>query len=162
MRKEILRRAIVLDRTEEEIWDELARYRRANDIREDSFVPEKVGPIIKRVLDNWGKELEVVEDTQFESPIEEILWMALKRERIEFEYQKEIGPYRVDFFFPSGRTKLVVELLGKEYHSDWKQQKRDMARRRYLAGKGYMVLEYSGFDINQDVFKCVNEIKSFL
>ena len=162
MRKEILRRAIALSKTEEEVWDELNFYRKRMAMQEKSRPIEPIRQTVLRWLKKWGKELHLVKDVEFESPIEETLWMALKKEKIDFEYQKWIGSYRVDFFLPSNKMKLIVEVLGRDYHSSWEQQRRDMARKRYLQGQGYMVLEYPGSDINRDVFKCVGEIKSFL
>ena len=163
MRREVLRRAMALNKTEEEIWDELNRHRHRVSMQTDSHIAEVISPILTRLLERWKKELKIVTGIRFESPVEATLWMALKREKIKFKYQKKIGPYRVDFFFLNCDKNLVVEILGMDYHFSTSEQiRRDLTRRRYLQAQGYMVLEFPGSDIYRDVFKCVEEIKSFL
>lgn len=70
--------------------------------------------------------------------------------------QIKIGPYRVDFIFASVRfgrevSWAIIECDGHDFHERTRQQaQRDKARDRYLIGKGYRVLRYTGSEIYRD------------
>ena len=67
--------------------------------------------------------------------------------------QIEIGPYRVDFMFAAVRgdgsvSFAIIECDGHDFHERTKEQaQRDKARDRYLIGKGFRVLRFTGSEI---------------
>jgi len=90
--------------------------------------------------------------------------------------QEQIGKYRVDFLvtlildghviffedddltFISGKSQLVIECDGHDYHEKTKEQaSRDKERDRALQSCGYNVFRFTGSDIYKDAFKCVTE-----
>lgn len=74
------------------------------------------------------------------------------------EYQVLGGRYRLDFAHPP--TQIGVELDGREYHTDPKAFTRDRRRDRELQQAGWRVLHFSGYEINQDVERCVYEVRA--
>jgi very-short-patch-repair endonuclease len=70
--------------------------------------------------------------------------------------QIKIGPYRVDFVFAAVRAShdtsfVVIECDGHDYHERTKQQaQRDKSRDRYLVGRGFRILRYTGSEIYRD------------
>jgi very-short-patch-repair endonuclease len=74
---------------------------------------------------------------------------------VELTPQYEIGNYRVDFllryFFgsPQYDVKIVIECDGHDYHDRTPEQAtRDKRRDRELVSMGYIVLRYTGSEIN--------------
>jgi len=56
-------------------------------------------------------------------------------------------------------SRLIVECDGHDFHEKTKEQaKRDKSRDRELLKCGYPVFHYTGSEIWNDVFRCVNEI----
>ena len=102
------------------------------------------------------------------------------RSGVEITPQKEIGPYRVDFFleyrgpylinFDSCQTteservkKIVVELDGHAFHDkDEKQRRYEKRRDRYLQKQGYKVFRYTGSEVFKDPFAAALECLSYL
>ncbi|WP_342657117.1 DUF559 domain-containing protein [Sphingomonas sp. NY01] len=69
--------------------------------------------------------------------------------------QIAVGPYRIDFLFDydPGRNlpPLIVECDGHDFHEKTKEQaQRDKARDRFLVGRGYRVLRFTGSEIYRD------------
>ena len=104
-----------------------------------------------------GVEEDAMQNT--DSPIEAIAYLMLlialdelewERgiEEISFDWQKKIGPYRVDFFVKSPFGRVVIECDGHDFHERTKQQAaHDKKRDRYLQKEGYAVLHYTGSEI---------------
>jgi len=82
--------------------------------------------------------------------------------------QIAIGPYRVDFVvgvnvLDRPTSYAIVECDGHDYHERTKEQaQRDKARDRYLTGKGFRILRYTGSEIYRDPEAIWNEIISIL
>lgn len=74
-----------------------------------------------------------------DSTAELILYNFLQKHGIEFEFQKKIGIYRIDYLVDNF---LVVELDG-DYHD----QKHDDIRDKYLERMGYRVLRIALNDL---------------
>lgn len=87
--------------------------------------------------------------------IESICHAAFEALNLEFVFEKFIHPYRVDFFFPS--HGLIIEAMGKYWHSRPEQQRHDIERKQFLEACGYTVLEWFGPDIKADVWRLVDE-----
>ncbi len=110
-----------------------------------------------------------------ESPIEEIFYTALFNglatsgfSNFRILLQKEIKclcKYRVDFAIWDTKTKriiLIIECDGYEYHNTREQFDIDRAKDVDLALKGYMVFRFSGRQIKNYCFQCVNSVLQYL
>ncbi len=76
--------------------------------------------------------------------------------------QVKIGPYRVDFMLDyeewRGLPKLIVECDGHDFHERTKAQaERDKSRDRYLVGRGFRVVRFTGAEIYRDPFVAVHQ-----
>ena len=152
MRREVLRLAVARSLTEEDVWIELDIYRKTHPPGQRE--PVHIGKILKTII-------PIIRGFKFtDSPIEDILAYELKNRNVKFEPQKEIGKYRVDFFFPE--ANLVVEADGKEYHSKPEQREKDEQRQMEIIKKGYSLLRFTGSQIYTDVERCVDNILAFL
>ncbi|HLW52956.1 MAG TPA: DUF559 domain-containing protein [Candidatus Angelobacter sp.] len=88
--------------------------------------------------------------------------------------QAQIGAYRVDFLLTAQlieeegriavyRKQAAVECDGYEWHDSTKEQAiRDRRRDRDLQIQGFSVFRYAGAEIWVNVFKCAQEVISFL
>lgn len=69
--------------------------------------------------------------------------------------QIQIGPYRVDFLLDHEPSRdlppLIVEVDGHNWHEKTKEQaQRDKARDRFLVGRGYRLVRFTGSEIFAD------------
>jgi very-short-patch-repair endonuclease len=100
---------------------------------------------------------------QVESPIEQLwlaVWWTTCPPNTKLEVQKQIGPYRVDFFVDS---RLVVEVDGYEFHMKTRDQLiSDYKRERFLIAQGYPVMRFSGFEVWDDPYACGREVRDYL
>ncbi len=98
---------------------------------------------------------------QRESPIEDKLCLAMNASEIlegQFQMQKHVGPYRLDFSFIV--PKLCVEADGYAYHTEPAQIERDQSRDIYMTRLGWTVLRFTGSDIYSRIEECVTEVES--
>lgn len=116
-----------------------------------------------------------------ESPIEQILWLALNyysifisENHLVFEEQAEVeangNKYRVDFLYSedymdnvSNPFYLAIECDGHDFHEKTKEQverrnKRDMD----LKMEGIDILHYSGSQIYKNPLKCAKKICDYI
>jgi len=87
--------------------------------------------------------------------IEIIVAKFLQALGVEYETQKLIGRYAVDFYIPS--KHLVIECDGDYWHSKPEIQKRDKEKNIYLASKGYSLLRVLGSRILARDLKCIED-----
>jgi len=66
--------------------------------------------------------------------------------------------YRVDFILRDAR--LIIELDGYAYHSTPEQLEKDAIRQRYLTRAGYIVIRFTGREINRSPKACVDEVRT--
>lgn len=98
------------------------------------------------------------------TPIEEKLAAALHASTIRsvpiaITPQKDIGGFVVDFLIEAGDRKVVVECDGHEFHDRTAEQAEyDKGRDRRLTAMGYLVLRFTGAEINRDATSCAAEI----
>lgn len=120
-----------------------------------------------------------------ESPIEQLLSLALEELKIKYIYkfnpfidvvevekQKTIvcedKKYRVDFLIPviyknQENKCFVIECDGHEFHQKTKEQvERDNTRMRNLQKSGYEVIRFSGTEIWHRPYKCANEVLNII
>lgn len=117
------------------------------------------------------------------SPIEQIFYIgnhinniSNRNFFIELEEQKVVythkNQYRVDFLVSTyigkddcGKTieyelknPIVIELDGAEYHSSKKQKNYDYARENNLKLAGYNVVRFTGSQVFNNVFDCLDKV----
>ena len=78
--------------------------------------------------------LENLADIKPDSKAEMIMYEALEKEGIRFQFQYKIGPFRVDFLIGDS---FVFELDGPLHALN---QEYDTKRKKYIESKGYTVL----------------------
>lgn len=93
-----------------------------------------------------------------ESYIEANLYLAFIRVGgdLRLDPQVKIDKYRVDFVVKG--TNIVVECDGYDNHKTKEQIMHDNERDRFLQREGYVVLRFSGTEINNDPDRCAIEI----
>jgi very-short-patch-repair endonuclease len=76
--------------------------------------------------------------------------------------QHKFGPYTVDFFIggniEESRPELIIEIDGHQFHEKTKAQaEHDKKRDRFLVGRGFSILRFTGSEIYRDSDSCVKE-----
>jgi very-short-patch-repair endonuclease len=97
---------------------------------------------------------------QCESPLEAHFYVIALDTIPELEPQFEVDRYRLDFAIPG--EKVAIEIDGHEFHKTKEQRTRDAKRERYLQAQGWRVIRFTGTEIFENVFKCVEEVKSLV
>ncbi len=113
----------------------------------------------------WDKLIRAVEinDLYDESPLEDRLWVELKRRDIEAERQlyvpvKKRG-YFLDFAIFCNRGNLDVETDGDTWHLGRESASRDNQRDNDLTGLGWAILRFRGQRIREEMAEyCIPEI----
>ena len=91
---------------------------------------------------------------------EKVLWRELRKLDANFRRQAPIGPYFADFAI-HGR-KLVIEVDGGVHERLDEVALRDAERQHWLEGEGYTVLRFTDRQVENDVQRCIETIKSAL
>lgn len=108
-------------------------------------------------------EAKGINDLYYTSPIEEKLYKIIKKEKIPVERQFFVREgdkrYCLDFGIFCKEGKINVECDGETYHSSKDDQVRDRMRNNELASHGWLVLRFTGKEINEDAKGCVKQIK---
>lgn len=121
--------------------------------------------------------------TELQSPLERKLYSKLLDEKFHFEVQYPINTYgkkasindrdqkdlrlkyidlltQVDFYLPNGKNQICVYTDGHTYHERTEEQaKRDRSIDRKLQELGYVVLRFTGKEINENISMAVNQIR---
>ena len=132
--------------------------------------------------------LEHGKDARMESPIEQILYIALKTVKqlnfiedwdeyvipegarwrgLDIQSQIKIGKYRCDFrivFMSREETyKILVECDSQKFHErNEKERRYEKARDRFFVKQGYKVFHYTGSEILKRPLKIAKEILEFV
>jgi very-short-patch-repair endonuclease len=83
--------------------------------------------------------------------VERKLWYALRDRRFhdfKFRRQQPIGPYVVDFI--CFRRNLIIELDGSQHGED-EARRKDERRTTFLNERGYRVIRFWNYEINQNL-----------
>lgn len=89
-----------------------------------------------------------------ESKAETIFYGMLKENKINFKFQYEIKPYRVDFLVSDN---LIIEIDGTQHDKN-----KDMKRDKYLQEMGYRILRIPIYILSQDPKMIIEEIKKLI
>lgn len=86
------------------------------------------------------------------TPIEAMLYQAMRERGLAPVAQYGIARYRADFAFPD--VRLVVECDGRPWHDPDRDRERDAALRR----KGWEPLHFTGSEITRDAVACAARV----
>ncbi|MGF7431068.1 DUF559 domain-containing protein [Thermoanaerobacterium thermosaccharolyticum] len=156
----------------------------SNDWNISAFeVAKKLEPRVKQYFDKIMESTAsnyLIEISECESPIEQLLGLALQHKLIIFEVKSDYGvyaiypqyeidcfgkKYRVDFYinvtYEGQERNIVIECDGHDFHEKTKEQAaRDKQKDRYLARAGYKVIRFTGSEIWADPDECAREVLS--
>ena len=93
---------------------------------------------------------------------ERILWQFLRKKTInnlKFRRQYPIGNYIVDFI--CNEKKLIIEIDGGQHNKN-KNIIHDQERTKYLENKGYKVIRFWNYDIDNNIEGVYQEILKYL
>ncbi len=114
----------------------------------------------------WAKftAAEQINDLFDDSPLEDRLWVELKRLHIDaerqYDFPEEKPRYKLDFAVFCNGGKLDIETDGDAYHIGKEIAPRDNRRNNALATAGWQVLRFTGHQIGEEMASyCVPEIK---
>ena len=120
---------------------------------------------IKTTLEKFKMAREI-NDLFHTSPIEDLMWEALKVAEIQAERQYEIrernANYELDFAIEcSDGTMVNIECNGATHDYDdavrW-----DRRRNTYLTTRGWLVLRFGTDELRNDIRGCVNQIRKLI
>jgi len=104
-----------------------------------------------------------INDLQETSPLEDIMYQALKRDNIQPErqfYVKAGGKfYCLDFCVFCKERNINIECDGEKYHTLPDALTRDRKRNNDLACQGWSVIRFSGAQIRNNLPDCLRLIK---
>lgn len=90
--------------------------------------------------------------------IEILMQNELKKNKINFKTQVEILSYYPDILLTD--YNLIIECDGEYWHRNSKAQERDRKRDERIKNKGYTILRFWGNDIENNMEKCIQEIRN--
>ena len=103
-----------------------------------------------------------INDLYNESPLEDILWISMKENKIVAERQYFVNSgknfYCLDFAAFCKKGSLNIECDGDSYHINKEKAITDNKRDNYLTKKGWSILRYSTTQIH-NTDECISEIK---
>jgi very-short-patch-repair endonuclease len=105
------------------------------------------------------KYIEQKEFQKCESPIEEKLFKALRKEGYKPYSQTPCGKFRIDIALYIKGKKIAIECDGEKFHSSPKQLEHDERKNVYLEKHNWHVFRFEGKEIYHDVNWCVKVIK---
>ena len=108
-----------------------------------------------------------INDLFHTSPIEDLMWEALKVTEVQAERQYEIrerdASYDLDFFVEcSDGAKINIECNGDTYHSTKAARNCDRRRNTYLTTCGWLVQRFGTDEIRNDIRGCVDQVRTLI
>lgn len=89
---------------------------------------------------------------------EKVFRFLLKKNGIDYQRQKVIFKYIVDFYFP--KRNLIVEVDGK-YHKHGGVKRYDQKRQSELESYGFCVVRFTDEDVLSREYLCIEKVLSF-
>ena len=113
------------------------------------------------------KIAQEINDLFHTSPIEDLMWDALKAAEAQAERQYEIrerdASYDLDFFVEcSDGAKINVECNGDTYHLTKAARDRDRRRNTDLTTRGWLVQRFGTDEIRNNIRGCVDRIRTLI
>lgn len=101
------------------------------------------------------------------SPIEDLMWEALRAAGIQAERQYAIrernANYDLDFAIECSDGAMVnVECNGDTYHSNKAARDRDRRRNTHLTTNGWLVLRFGTDKLRNDIRGCIDKIRTLI
>lgn len=81
---------------------------------------------------------------------------ALTARHCPLPANRSVGPYLCDFV--DDRSKLVVEIDGREFHSEAAVFRNDRRRQNWLLLEGWLVLRYAAYDVYNHLDEIADEV----
>ena len=108
-----------------------------------------------------------INDLFHTSPIEDLMWEALKVAEIQAERQYEIRErdtnYDLDFAVEcSDGAKIDIECNGDTYHSTKAARDRNRRRNTYLTTGGWLVQRFGTDEIRNDIRGCIDQVRTLI
>ena len=121
---------------------------------------------IKTTLAKFSMAQEI-NDLFHTSPIEDLMWEALKAAKVQAERQYEIresdASYDLDFFVEcSDGAKINIECNGDTYHSTKAARDHDRRRNTYLTTGGWLVQRFGTDEIRNDIHGCIDRVRTLI
>lgn len=125
-----------------------------------SVTSESMRQFIARNPGRWGNRAALRQlheaATHAASEPERILARAFARRNFDIAANAPVGPYFGDFV--DNRARLVVEVDGREFHSEPEAFRRDRRRQNRMILAGWMVLRYAAADVFADAEAIADEV----
>lgn len=105
----------------------------------------------------WEKFMTATEinDLWDDSPLEDRMWAALKRQNIPAERQEDVKPnghrYKLDFAIYCQNGKIDVETDGDTYHTTRRQVTQDNIRENALKTDGWCTLRFNTHQVEEEL-----------
>jgi very-short-patch-repair endonuclease len=128
-------------------------------------IPSRIPRSIVFISTTWHKFInaEQLNDLFDESPLEDIIWQALKSSNIfaERQWKEPVGKsfYQLDFAIFCNQGKVDVEADGDTWHSQRNRIDRDNKRNNDLEKRGWHVLRFNGKEIREEKTKYLIQVQ---
>ncbi|MBS1743051.1 MAG: leucine--tRNA ligase [Bacteroidetes bacterium] len=124
--------------------------------------PDRYG-YMNSSVEEWKNTIRFAKENRKDPTLEEdIIWQRLRNRQVEgckFRRQHPVAGYIPDFICLE--KKLIVEVDGA-YHNAAEQVKFDIAREKWLAEYGYVMVRITNEEINNNVAASIEKIKTAL
>ncbi len=112
-------------------------------------------------------EAQEINDLFHTSPIEDMMWDALRASEIQAERQYEIRErntsYNLDFAVEcNDGARIAIECNGDTYHSTRAARDRDRRRNTYLTTQGWLVQRFGTDEILNDLRGCIDQVRTLI
>ncbi|RVW05799.1 DUF559 domain-containing protein [Rhodococcus xishaensis] len=125
-----------------------------------SVAPEQLQELLNQCPGRWGntraREQFRMAALRAASEPERLLARALNQRRCPMAANEPVGPYVCDLV--DARARVVVEVDGREFHSEPDVFRRDRRRQNWLVRQGWLVLRYAAYDVLADPDAVAEEV----
>lgn len=125
-----------------------------------SVDPEQLQELCAANPGRWGNTTAAAQlrlaAVRAASEPERLLARSLNRLRCPLAANEPVGPYVCDFV--DLRSRVVVEVDGREFHSGPEVFRSDRKRQNWLVRQGWLVLRYAAYDVLADPDAIADEI----
>lgn len=163
------------------VYDNNMKVERRKDLF--NFCDTSINMLIEFLFQQTKLSLLKEEELEFNlTPIEQIFYVAYNLyvheidlwqndnsnlfSNLDLIYQKKVtyenNKYIIDFVINFNNIDYAIELDGKEYHSSTKQINYDYQRERDLQNLGYKIIRFTGSQIYNSPFTCIDELFNIL